>query len=64
MDGDLVTFGSLVRDMPPDKHWTAELKLITTVRDYRAEHPWKTAYPDIDKGVADVFALVSTNHPQ
>jgi hypothetical protein len=62
MDGDILVFGSHLRDMPPDEHRSADIKLLTAVRDYRASHPWKSAgYPDIDKGVADVFALVSTN---
>ncbi len=62
MDGDILGFGSFVRDMPPDQHRAAGMKLLEAVIDYRAAHPWKSAgYPDIDKGVADVFALVSTN---
>src|SRR5882724_10735711 len=60
MDGDILGFGSFVRDVRPDEHRAADMKLLTTVRDYRAAHPWKAAgYPDIDKGVAEVFSLVS-----
>jgi hypothetical protein len=62
MDGDILGFGSFVRDVPADEHRTTDMKLLSTVRDYRAAHPWKSAgYPDIDKGVAEVFDLVSTN---
>lgn len=62
MDGDILAFGSFVRDVPPDDHRAADMKLLTRVRDYRAANPWKAAgYPDIDTGVAEVFALVSTN---
>jgi hypothetical protein len=65
MDGDILGFGSFVRDMPADGHRPADIKLLATVRQYRAAHPWKAAgYPDVDKGVADVFALVSTNRSQ
>jgi hypothetical protein len=62
MDGDILDFGSFFRDTPADKRRPQDIRLLTAVRDYRAAHPWKAAgYPDIDKGVADVFALVSTN---
>jgi hypothetical protein len=62
MDGDILSFGSFLRDTSPDKRRPEDLRLITAVRDYRATHPWKAAgYPDVDKGVADVFTLVSTN---
>lgn len=62
MDDDILGYGSFVRDMPTDEHRAADMKLLATVRDYRAAYPWKAAgYPDIDKGVADVFALISTN---
>lgn len=62
MDGDILGFGAFLRDMPPDEHRAADMKLLTSVRDYRAAHPWHSAgYPDIDKGVAEVFSLVSTN---
>jgi hypothetical protein len=62
MDGDILVFGSFLRDSPADSSRPEEIRLLTTVRDYRAAHPWKSpAYPDIDKGVADVFALVITN---
>lgn len=62
MDGDILAFGSFVRDAPPDEHRAADMKLLATVRDYRTAHPWQAAgYPDIDKGVAGIFALVSTN---
>jgi hypothetical protein len=62
MNGDILTFGSFLRDMPADEHRAADMKLLAAVRDYRAVHPWKTAdYPDVDKAVAEVFALVSTN---
>ncbi|HZR21507.1 MAG TPA: hypothetical protein VFE51_29770 [Verrucomicrobiae bacterium] len=65
MDGDILVFGSFVRDMPANGHRPADIKLLATVRKYRAAHPWKAAgYPDIDQGVADVFALVSTNRSQ
>jgi hypothetical protein len=65
MDGDILGFGSFVREMPPDEHRAADMKLLATVRDYRVAHPWKAAdYPDIDKGVAEVFTLVSTNNPR
>jgi len=62
MDSDITGFGSFIRDTPPDEHRAADMKLLAAVRDYRAAHPWKAAgYPEIDKGVAEVFALVSTN---
>jgi hypothetical protein len=63
MDGDISVFGSLFRDTPADKRRPEDVRLLTAVRDYRAAHPWKAPYYSdvIDKGVADVFALVSTN---
>lgn len=62
MDGDILVFGSFIGDVRPEERRAADTKLLTTVRDYRAAHPWKsTGYPDIDKGVADAFALVTTN---
>lgn len=62
MDGDILFFGSYIRDVRPEDRRAEDTKLLMKVRDYRAAHPWKSAgYPEIDKGVAEVFALVSTN---
>ncbi len=62
MNGDILGLGSFLRDLPAGNRRPEDMRLLTTVRDYRAAHPWKAAgYPDIDKGVGDVFALVSTN---
>lgn len=62
MDGNIIGLGAFVRDLPPDEHRAAEMKLLATVRDYRAAHPWHSQEsPDVDKGVAEAFALVSTN---
>ena len=62
MDGDIIDFGSFVRGAHTDEHRAEDIKLIKTVRDYRAANPWKAeGYPEIDKNVAEVFALVSTN---
>jgi len=62
MDGDIIDFGSFVRDAHTDEHRAEDLKLIRTVRDYRAGNPWNAAgYPEINKSVAEIFALVSTN---
>jgi hypothetical protein len=62
MTGDILVFGSFLRDTPADKRRPEDIRLLKRVQEYRAAYPRKTAdYPDIDKGVADVFALVSTN---
>jgi hypothetical protein len=62
MDGDILVFGSLIRDVPAEKRKPEDVRLLKAVRDYRAAHPWKAAgYPDVDSGVADMLALVSTN---
>jgi hypothetical protein len=62
LDGDILVFGSLIRDTPADKRKPEDVRLLKAVRDYRAAHPWKAAgYPDVDSGVADTLALVSTN---
>jgi len=62
MDGDILVFGSLIRDTPADKRKPEDMRLLKAVRDYRAAHPWKAVgYPDVDSGVADTLALVSTN---
>ena len=62
MTGDILSFGGMRRDVPADKRRPADIRLLTRVQEYRAAHPWKTTdYPDVDKGVADVFSLVSTN---
>ena len=62
LDGDILVFGSLIRDTPVDKRKLEDVRLLKAVRNYRAAHPWKSeGYPDVDSGVADVLALVSTN---
>jgi hypothetical protein len=63
LDGDILGFGALIREIPADKRRLEDVRLIAAVRDYRAAHPWKAdTYSDtIDNGVADVFALVGTN---
>jgi hypothetical protein len=62
MDGDILDFGSFLREIPAEKRKPEDIRLLIAVRDYRAAHPWKAAgHPDIDKSVAKVFALVSTN---
>jgi hypothetical protein len=63
MDGDILGFGSFLRAAPFNEQRAADIKLLTTVRDYRAKHPWKSAgYPAIDEAVTEVFSSVSTNH--
>jgi hypothetical protein len=62
LDGDILVFGLLIRDIPADKRKPEDVRLLKAVRDYRAAHPWKAeGYPGIDSGVVDTFALVSTN---
>lgn len=62
MEGNIVAFGSLIRDIPADKRKPEDVRLLTAVRDDRAAHPWKAeGYPEVDSAVADVLALVSTN---
>jgi hypothetical protein len=62
MNGDILLFGSILRETPADRRSPEDLRLLTRVRDYRTAHPWKAAgYPMIDQEVADVFALVGTN---
>jgi hypothetical protein len=61
MDGDILGLGAFVREMPADESRADDIKLLVAVRDYRAAHPWKAGIPEVDKGMAEVFSLVSTN---
>ena len=62
MNGDIIVFGSLLRDTPADKRRPEDIRLLKQVQEYRVAHPWTmTDYPEVDKGVAEVFALASTN---
>ena len=62
MTGDILVFGSMIRDVPTDKRKPSDTRLLTRVRDYRTAHPFVTTdYPDVDKGVSEVFSLLNTN---
>jgi hypothetical protein len=56
LDGSLLTFISY-EGMPPDRRNQAGLRAIKTARQYRAEHPHKSATSEIQDGVDRVLAL-------
>jgi hypothetical protein len=60
LDGDVVTLGSLLGDVPPSHRDPTLMKTLARARDYRVKYPRKSDLPEGDATVAKAFDLVDT----
>jgi hypothetical protein len=58
LNGDILTFAGIRRDVPIAKLKPSEIRLITHVRDYRIAHPY-VSDPEIDRNVASILSMAN-----
>ncbi len=58
LDTDILGFVRGYRDLPPSNQDQRSLNTLERARDYRAKHPFKHRYANVDEGVAEAFKLL------
>lgn len=58
LDSDIIGFVASYRELPASAREQPGLKVLGWARDYRAKHPFKHRYPNVDDGVADAFKIL------
>lgn len=58
LDTDILGFVRGYRDLPPSSQDQKSLKTLERARDYRAKHPFKHRYQNVDEGVVEAFKLL------
>ncbi len=64
LDGDLIGLGAMLADPREFKSDPQHIKTLQMVKDYRAQFPRKTGWPEVDAGADKAFDLLNgqTNH--
>jgi len=58
LNSDIIGFVASYRDLPASQREQPGLKVLGLVRDYRAKHPFKFPYPNMNDKVADAFKVL------
>lgn len=58
LDSDIIGFVASYRKLSESAKDQPGLKVLGSARDYRAKHPFKHQYPNVDEGVAEAFQIL------
>jgi len=58
LDSDIIGFVGSYRELPAAAREQPGLKVLGWARDYRAKHPFKFPYPNVDNKVVDALKLL------
>jgi len=57
LDNALVSIWTYYRDTTPSKRDPEVLKILSLAANYRAGHPWRSSFPEVDVAVSGVLRM-------